>query len=97
MCGYTHADNRPSQSEFHCLGCGHTENADENAAGVHKKRGIALILSETFTQVKTAKRTAVRRSKGRDTASLEGGGSVSRALRPLFPSMPQTDGLPDGV
>ena len=31
-CGHTHADNRRSQEVFACLACGHTENADVNAA-----------------------------------------------------------------
>jgi putative transposase len=31
-CGHTEEQNRKSQSEFHCLRCGHEENADVNAA-----------------------------------------------------------------
>jgi len=31
-CGFVHPDNRPSQAAFRCLACGHTENADINAA-----------------------------------------------------------------
>ncbi|MEN6513689.1 transposase [Methanoculleus sp.] len=31
-CGFVHPDNRPSQAAFRCLACGHTENADLNAA-----------------------------------------------------------------
>lgn len=31
-CGFVHPDNRPSQAAFRCLVCGHTENADINAA-----------------------------------------------------------------
>jgi len=31
-CGHTAKDNRVSQSKFQCLRCGHTENADHNAA-----------------------------------------------------------------
>lgn len=31
-CGYTDKKNRKNQASFACLGCGHTENADYNAA-----------------------------------------------------------------
>jgi putative transposase len=31
-CGFVHPDNRPSQAAFRCLACGHTGNADINAA-----------------------------------------------------------------
>lgn len=31
-CGYTHKDNRKSQALFECVACGHTMNADVNAA-----------------------------------------------------------------
>ncbi|KAF5053996.1 putative transposase DNA-binding domain protein [anaerobic digester metagenome] len=32
ICGFIHPDNRPTQAAFCCLACGHTENADLNAA-----------------------------------------------------------------
>mgnify|MGYP003552270696 FL=1 len=32
ICSHTAAENRLSQSQFQCLVCGHTENADLNAA-----------------------------------------------------------------
>lgn len=31
-CGYCESANRPSQAVFHCVSCGHAENADVNAA-----------------------------------------------------------------
>lgn len=31
-CGHVHADNRQSQALFRCVQCGHTDNADVNAA-----------------------------------------------------------------
>lgn len=43
-CGHIHADNRRSQSSFVCQRCGHSDNADRNAARVIKKRAIQLIL-----------------------------------------------------
>lgn len=45
ICGHIHPDNRISQSEFVCQACGHTENADLNAGGVLRKRGVDLLLS----------------------------------------------------
>jgi len=44
-CGYTHKDNRPTQAEFVCRRCGHTDNADHNAAVVIARRGVTKILS----------------------------------------------------
>jgi len=43
-CSHTHPNNRKSQSRFQCESCGHTDNADHNAAEVVKKRAINLIL-----------------------------------------------------
>ncbi len=44
-CGNIHPDNRKSQELFKCASCGHTDNADKNAAEVIKKRAIKLILN----------------------------------------------------
>tara|TARA_Y100001936_G_C16040377_1_gene651191 strand:- start:11 stop:1369 length:1359 start_codon:yes stop_codon:yes gene_type:complete len=43
-CGHTHSDNRKSQAHFQCVRCNHTDNADNNASAVIKKRAINLIL-----------------------------------------------------
>ena len=43
-CGHTHPDNRESQELFVCGDCGNTDNADNNASLVIKKRAINLIL-----------------------------------------------------
>jgi putative transposase len=43
-CEHTHPDNRKSQALFVCGNCGNTDNADNNAALVIKKRAIKLIL-----------------------------------------------------
>lgn len=42
VCGCIHADNRRSQAEFLCIGCGHHENADFNASKVIKVRGLRI-------------------------------------------------------
>ena len=43
-CGYTHPDNRKSQSLFQCGYCGHVDHADKNASLVIKKHAINMIL-----------------------------------------------------
>ncbi|SEI94583.1 putative transposase [Allopseudospirillum japonicum] len=43
-CDHTHPDNRKSQAVFVCGHCGNTDNADNNASLVIKKRAINLIL-----------------------------------------------------
>jgi putative transposase len=44
-CGYIDKNNRLSQSEFVCLKCGHTENADFNAAKNILKKGLNKLTS----------------------------------------------------
>ena len=55
-CGHVHKDNRVSQSLFTCVACGHTENADVNAAKVIKKRGVTLLKEKKMPSKK--KKTA---------------------------------------
>jgi IS605 OrfB family transposase len=50
VCGYTHKENRKSQSEFLCKQCGHYEHADVNAAKNIAKRAalsIGLLSSDS--------------------------------------------------
>jgi len=42
VCGYSHKNNRKTQSEFICLKCGHEENADFNASENIKGKGIPI-------------------------------------------------------
>ena len=44
-CGHIHPSNRITQSDFKCQACGHSDNADHNAAVVIRKRAINLILN----------------------------------------------------
>ena len=70
-CDHTHPGNRPTQSDFVCQSCGHTDNADRNAAKVIKKKAIKLIL-DTGT---------VLSERGVLTPGLESGrGAESHAL-----------------
>ena len=43
VCGHTEPENRKTQVEFACLACGHSENADLNAAKNIRNAGIALL------------------------------------------------------
>ena len=43
QCGHVEKDNRKKQAEFVCLACGHSENADLNAAKNIRRAGIALL------------------------------------------------------
>ena len=45
-CDHIDAASRRSQSEFVCTACGHTENADLNAAKIILKRGLKIVYAE---------------------------------------------------
>jgi putative transposase len=44
-CGHVAKENRKSQAEFHCVACGHENNADVNAATNILKRGFEYLAS----------------------------------------------------
>lgn len=95
-CGYTHPDNRRTQDEFVCVSCGHSDNADRNAARIIKKRAIELILhpgtgltndNELVTgrgdQRKTSKAKSPARNGQRSVKKEKGSTTLSLEALPL--------------
>jgi putative transposase len=67
-CGHTHPENRLDQAKFRCISCGHTDNADHNAAKVLKRRGIAMLLNGEIKapRRKRTMRMATKKQVGQD-------------------------------
>ncbi|MCK9172461.1 MAG: transposase [Desulfuromonas thiophila] len=82
LCGDIRPENRISQSVFLCLRCGHHENADFNAAGVIKQRGVTTLLAGEI-QFKQPRKSGIRKQLGlgRPEVTL-GGEDVSRMRQP---------------
>jgi len=70
-CGHVAADNRPTQARFACVACGHTENADINAAknilaaghAVWAARPAACGAAVSRAKLARAKRAAVAKQE----------------------------------
>lgn len=75
-CSHTHPNNRKSQDRFQCESCGHTDNADRNAAEVIKKRAINLILDPGSG---LSKRGVLLADNGRGATSKTRRAKASRA------------------
>ena len=60
-CGFTHKDNRVSQSRFICQDCGFECNADFNASINVKNRGVQAVLNNEIA-IKVPRKTAFRRA-----------------------------------
>ncbi len=75
-CSHTHPGNRKSQDRFHCESCGHTDNADHNAAEVIKKRAISLILDP---ETGLSKRGVLLADTGRGATSKTRRAKATRA------------------
>jgi putative transposase len=98
MCGFVHKGNRPSQAAFTCLRCGHTENADVNAArNIAKRfgddelnqlhfRDVKAVLQERFARrLSPDARSA---SAGLDTSpGTSGGESYKKSIGPVQTSV----------
>jgi putative transposase len=82
LCGDIRPENRLSQSAFLCLCCGHHENADFNAAGVIKQRGVTALLAGEIN-FKTPRQSGIRKplGLGRPEVTL-GREDVSRLRQP---------------
>jgi putative transposase len=61
-CGHTHPDNRQTQSQFICLKCGYTANADYNGAVVIKKRGVEEVLKQATRGIRESARGGTRKT-----------------------------------
>jgi putative transposase len=61
-CSHIHPDNRQTQSQFVCQKCGHTANADQNAAEVIKKRGVEEILKQVTRGMRESARGGTRKT-----------------------------------
>lgn len=81
-CGYTHANNRVSQSEFWCQHCQHRDNADHNAARVLEKRGLSMLLNGQIVLPK--KKRTMRMAKKGNKKGAEG--SDAAAMPVLDPA-----------
>lgn len=74
MCGFVHAGNRPSQAAFTCLTCGHTENADVNAArNIAKRFGDDELNHLHFRDVKAVLQERFARRLSPDARSASAG------------------------
>lgn len=77
-CGHIDKNSRLSQDAFHCTQCGHTNNADYNAAQVLKQRFLEQLNTNTFVlTTKVVKKIAIRRQKAARTAVSVCGADVS--------------------
>ena len=76
QCGHIHPGNRLSQAVFACSACGHSENADMNAAKVIKARMVAQVIAGAVAPKPKAKKVSVR--KGKSAATESRGGSEPR-------------------
>jgi len=88
LCGFTSPGNRLSQAEFACQRCGHAENADVNAAGVVKLRGVRLLLAGEI-EFKKPRRSGIRKQLGPERSEVTPGEKVS-AVREQTPRTPSS-------
>lgn len=87
-CGHTHPDNRKTQALFTCVDCGHTDNADHNAAHVIQQRAIRLI-KNSGTELSQKGVLTLNKDNGRgaadktiaDKSSIAGGRESSKKKR----------------
>ena len=88
-CEHRHPNNRRTQSLFICERCGHTDNADRNAALVIKKRAIKLIKN---TETVLSKKGVLMpfKDKGRGVTSQTQGNDLLSASDDESPKKKRT-------
>jgi putative transposase len=89
-CGHIHSDNRKNQSDFHCVSCGHKDNADRNAARVLEKRarnritdlGTGLTLSATMSVIASEedRKTSSRKNRKKQPSQSSIGEGKTKIL-----------------
>jgi putative transposase len=77
---YTHKDNRPSQAEFLCQGCGFASNADLNASLVIKTRGVRAVLNNEV-YIKIPKKVAFSKKSASRTGMVRSDASASKPAK----------------
>lgn len=92
-CGHTHPDNRPTQAEFVCQCCGHSDNADRNASRVIKLRGVRMILAGEYREKESKKtmRMAKRSSRTVGAGRSERGSATSQKPAETSVSRPDSN------
>jgi putative transposase len=74
ICGYESVENRKTRGSFHCMACGHAENADLNAARNILAAGHAVWAKEHTSPAAcggAVRRSSTARSKGAAPAKQE--------------------------
>jgi putative transposase len=95
-CTFTSPDNRLTQAEFVCQRCGHTDNADHNAAVVIAKRGIKKLLSgDSLT--KPHKTTRIFQKLGPERSEVTPGETDIRHAKPTASTHKSRNQEPLGV
>ena len=95
-CTFTSPDNRLTQAEFVCQRCGHTDNADHNAAAVIAGRGIKKLRSgDPLT--KSHKTTRIFQKLGPERSEVTPGETYIRHAKPTARTQKSQNQEPLGV
>ena len=81
-CGHIQPENRKTQDLFVCCNCGHSDNADINAAKVIKKRAITVIKHSGTELSKTGVLTNKDIGHGDKHKTLEGKPTLAIIKKP---------------